>query len=75
MLTRRSEPGPSQSMEAQSGFEVKNDAMVFNVVDPSAVFVAYVVFCSCCCCWKLMKILITSMVMVILIVAAHTSKD
>ena len=44
MLTRRSEPGPSQSMEAQSGLEVKNDAMVFDVVDPSVVFVAFVFF-------------------------------
>ena len=39
MLTRRSEPGPSQSMEAQSGLGVKNDAMVFDVVDPSVVVV------------------------------------
>ena len=44
MLTRCSEPGPSQSMEAQSGLGVKNDAMVFDVGDPSVVFVAYVVF-------------------------------
>ena len=41
MLTRRSEPGPSQSIEAQSGLEVKNDAMVFDVVGPSVVFVAF----------------------------------
>ena len=46
MLTRRSEPGPSQSMEAQSGLEVKNDAMVFDVADPSVVFVAFVFFVS-----------------------------
>ena len=39
MLTRRSEPGPSQSMEAQSGLEVKNDDMVFDVVDPSVAVV------------------------------------